>query len=193
MVDITGDIIEPFSIKHIGSGVLAMKNLAQKFAQLAAKYKPNCDPAPGKWNSCEPCKNCGKRAKFPESGETPPTPCCIITPPLVFEFEYDNRGVIYSNTITINVNCPTRLYFTAYQIVGNTNDSFLFIKYNGVSDNQLDEGNPVIIDVVNGDTLQFYLVNSPAPSGAISCWECYVYNETCNIQNTLCLNNFCIQ
>lgn len=158
-----------------------MKNLSKKFAQLSAKYKPKCDPAPGKWNSCEPCKNCGKRAKYPESDTTP---CCIITPPLIFVPEEREFPYIFSNTITINVNCPTRLYFTAYQTDGKIGEGTLYVQLNGYY--QLDDGNPVAIDVNNGDTLRFILQYS-----GFICWECYVYNETCNITNTICLSNFC--
>lgn len=160
-----------------------MKNLRKAFANMATKYKPKCDPTPGKWNSCEPCKDCGKRAKYPESDTTP---CCIITPPLVFQSEQNIFPYNISNEITINVNCQTRLYFTAYQTDGKINTGILFIQLNGSIDIQLDEGNPVAIDVNNGDTLRFILQYS-----GVVCWECYVYNETCNIQNTICLSNFC--
>lgn len=156
---------------------------------MATKYKPKCDPTPGKWNSCEPCKDCGKRAKYPESGGTP-TACCIITPPLFFEFDKSNFPYFYSNTITINVNCPTRLFFTAYQVGGISGDSVLFITLNSVSDFQLDEGNPVGIDVINGDTLELKLQDL---KNTLSCWDVYVYNETCNIANTICSINFCTQ
>lgn len=158
-----------------------MKNLAQKFAQLAAKYKPKCDQVPGKWNSCEPCKDCGKRAKFPESDGTP---CCIITPPLIFQAQNQEFPFVYSNTITINVNCETQLWFTAYLTDGK--GGTLYVNLNSVTDYQLDEGNPVAIIVNNGDTLQFKLQYSGS-----NCWEAYVYNETCNIPNTICLSNFC--
>lgn len=165
-----------------------MKNLRKAFANMATKYKPKCDPIPGKWNSCEPCKNCGRRAKYPESGGEPPIPCCIIDPPLVFNQDYLDNGVMFSTIITINVTCPTRLYFTAYQLDGVVGDQVLYITLNGISDTQLSEGNPTPIDVNNGDTLQFKL----QVLGKGGCWECYVYNETCNIPNTICINPICV-
>jgi hypothetical protein len=47
--------------------------IKQYFSGLKNPYKQPCNPQPGHWNSCEPCKTCGRKAKFPQ-GEPGPAP-----------------------------------------------------------------------------------------------------------------------
>lgn len=48
-------------------------NIKQYIRSLGNPYKKPCNPQPGFWNSCEPCKGCTKRGRFPED-EPGPSP-----------------------------------------------------------------------------------------------------------------------
>lgn len=50
-----------------------MKSITRYFQGLKM-VQPKCNPQPGHWNSCEPCKGCTKRAKFPDGGGPGPSP-----------------------------------------------------------------------------------------------------------------------
>lgn len=164
-----------------------MKNLSKKFAQLSAKYKPKCDATPGKWNSCEPCKNCGRRAKFPESDGTPPTPCCgLINPPLFWN-DVTGRKQVYTSILTVpTLNCEVIGYFTPYLLIGNPNSYSLKIEING-SQTAIQNGSPHQVYLNTGDTIRFELDGLGTPT----CFEIYFYNETCNYPSQLVLASIC--
>lgn len=46
--------------------------IKQYFQSLKNPYKQPCNPQPGHWNSCEPCKTCSKKARFRVTDPTPP-------------------------------------------------------------------------------------------------------------------------
>lgn len=50
---------------------MAQKRLQQVVRDIGREKKIPCVPERGKWNSCEPCRDCNKRANIPPSGGTP--------------------------------------------------------------------------------------------------------------------------
>lgn len=47
--------------------------ISQYLKTLKNPYRQPCNPQPGHWNSCEKCKGCSKKARFPQ-GEAGPSP-----------------------------------------------------------------------------------------------------------------------
>jgi len=45
--------------------------IKEYFQGIQQRFQRPCNPQPGFWNSCEPCKGCTKRAKYP-TDELPP-------------------------------------------------------------------------------------------------------------------------
>lgn len=167
-----------------------MKNLAQKFAQLAAKYKPKCDPSPGKWNSCEPCKDCGKRAKYPEYGGTP---CCgLINPPIFFPDASSNGTTVSTNDFTIPaLNCPTEILFTPYLFGGlDPLDFQIYIVIDSVVIPMTWE-TTYPATFLSGENIYFTFSRLPS-SRQNGCCFILIQNYTCNSNAYIGCENICL-
>lgn len=46
---------------------MGLKDIKRSVQNIGNKHKVPCDPIPGRWNSCEPCRNCNKKANTPPS------------------------------------------------------------------------------------------------------------------------------
>lgn len=70
-------VYKPSYINSIRSYILAM-NIGRSFRQLSFKRLDKCNPKPGYGDSCEPCRNCGKkRLSFEEEDNR----CCYMPAP----------------------------------------------------------------------------------------------------------------
>jgi len=162
-----------------------MKSIKQVVKSIGATHAKKCVSTPNKWNSCEPCKNCGKPANY---GSSTPQPCCgLINPPLLWD-NTSQPDFAISNTITVPaLNCPTTVYFTPYTTSGDSQYS-LYLDIDG-NQTQVYEGGPTQIILNGGESITWFLENSNLQD---SCIEIYLYNETCNISNSICFASFCV-
>lgn len=67
-------------------------NIKKYIKSIGNPYKKACNPQPGRWDSCEKCEGCSRRAKFPSDGggPVPPAECCFLLE--------DNTGTILMET-----------------------------------------------------------------------------------------------
>lgn len=157
-----------------------MKKLIRTITQMGNKYKPKCDPQPNKWNSCEPCKNCGKRANY--GNQDQPTPCCgTLNPPLFWGNLSQNSGC-FPKIIIAGNSCDVNLGISVYSISNVTSfDMEIYINGSGVD--SIGNGGSTFITVLNTQDISFCFGNfDPKETGI---FEVYIENITCGTGNQL--------
>lgn len=166
-----------------------MRSVKQAVKSLGQKYAQKCVSTPGKWNSCEPCKNCGRRARFPESGTPTPSCCGIPNPQIYFQPQSVTGGDLYTLPITINIDCQIEVCFTPYTTVGDFGwELLIFVNSSPIA--TTNDGNPVCILLNDNDELVFGLLGSGTKD--YKCIEIYMDNITCNIANSIIAPSLCL-
>lgn len=167
-----------------------MKNLTRVFRQEANKYKPKCNPKPGEWNSCDKCKDCNKKRRFPAEEEGP-TVCCGIIDPVPHFPNVNQFDIAQTEQFQFSMDCPILLAITfqALNPLGGFGGIILDIIVNGSSINTFDQGNGDIstftASISPGDSMymNLYNINSYNSSVHVS-----MFNQTCQIDYGLVID-----
>ena len=147
---------------------------------MGNKYKPKCDPQPGKYNSCEPCKNCGKRANY--GNQDQPTPCCGTLNPPLFWGNLSQNTSCFPPIIIDGNSCDVNLGITVYSISNVISLDFEIYK-NGSLESIINNGGSTTITYINGQDISFCFTNfDPKETGI---FEVYIENITCGTGNQL--------